>query len=339
MTTTTTADELEGVPIAELATRPDPANWHAALRTMGTHARGGQWIVSRAPDVAAALAAPDLRVIPPPIGSGPAAALVARMARFSDGDAHRRRRALTLRLLPPVAEIGARAADRAARYLDECGAAAVLDVMPLARTLPAEALGAAMGLSGLQAASAADLTGRLCDALSAGRTSDADEAATRLCAALRPLRLSGDDEVVAAASILFQARDATAALIGAAVLSPAPAESGQTAVRVDAVLRREAPVQCTRRAAVADTTIGAAVIPRGSDVWIFLAAAELGNGRPAAFGSGPHGCPAAEEAATIARAVVTVLYGRGWRPVTGQRVDYEPRPNLRLPSRVLVSRG
>ena len=340
MTTTTSADQLNRVAIAELATRPDPAGWHATLRTLGTHARDDQWIVSTPPDVAAALTARGLRVIPPASGAGPAADLVARMARFCDGEAHQRRRALTVTLLPGPAETAGRARDCAAHYLRERAPTDELDVMPLARTIPAQALGLAMGLREPEAASAADITGRLCDALSSARTRAADEAAIQLCAALRPLRLSDADEVAAAASILFQARDATAALIGAAVLAAGRAESGhlQTAVRVDSVLRRQAPVQCTRRVAAADTTIGAAVIPRGSEVWIFQAAAELGNGRPATFGTGPHGCPAADRATAIARSVVSVLDEDGWRPVSGQQVDFERRPNLRLPRRVLVSR-
>jgi cytochrome P450 len=346
MTATTTLDPLDGAPIAELATRPDPASWHKTLRSLGTHARDGQWIVSTPPDVAAALTASALRVIAPSAGTGQAAELIARMARFCDGEEHPRRRALTVRLLPPVAEVARQAADHAVRFLREQAAAPVLDIMPLARTLPAEAIARAMGLTGPAAAKAADLTGRLCDSLSAGsrhaatgRTPDADTAASELCATLRALGLSTEDEVAAAAGILFQARDATAALIGGALLAPRSPESGQTAVRIQSVLRRQAPVQCTRRSASADTPIGGAVIPRGSDVWIFVAAAELGNGAPATFGSGPHGCPGATAATAIAGEVVTILDAGGWRPVAGQRIDYETRPNLRLPRRVLVSRG
>jgi cytochrome P450 len=339
MTTTTTPDRLAGVPVTELASRPDPARWHQALRSLGTHARGGQWVVSTPPDVAAALTAAGLHVVPPAATGGAAADLIARMARFCDGDAHRRRRALTVRLLPPVGEIAGHAADLAEGYLRARAAADLLDVMPLARTLPAEALARAMGLSAKDAAAAADATGRLCEALSSARAAGGAEAAIALGAALGPLRLSGEDEAAAAASILFQARDATAALIGAAVLASARAQPGQTAVLVDSVLRRDGPVQCTRRTAVADTAIGAVVIPRGADVWIFLAAAELGNGPPATFGGGPHGCPAAGPAAAIARAVVAALDAGDWRAVAGQHVDYAARPNLRLPCRVLVSRG
>lgn len=339
MTTSTTTDNFERVPIGELATLPNPADWHAALRSRGTHVRGGQWTVSTPSDVAAALAAAALHVVPPEAGAGPAADLIARMARFCDGDQHRRRRATTVRLLPAVAGIAAQAARGATQYLRAHAAAEVLDVMPLARTLPAEAIAGGLGMAPADAAAAADQAGRLCDALASGRTSAADAAACGLCAALRPLGLSGEDEVAAAASILFQARDATAALIGATVLASGHGQSAPTAVLVDSVLRRQAPVQCTRRAAAADTTIGGVVVPRGSELWIFLAAAELGNGRPAAFGSGPHACPGADQAGAIAREVVTALDAGGWRPVPGQRVDYEPRPNLRLPREVLVSRG
>ncbi len=341
MTTVTSANQLDGVAISELATGPDPARWHEALRSLGTHARhDGQWIVSTPPDVVAALAAPTLRVVPPLAGAGPAADLIATMARFSDGDAHRRRRGATLRLLPPVAEVAAWAADRAARYLGQTTAADAFDIMPLARMLPAEVLARAMGLIDADAVRAAEITGRLCDAIALGVTARAvaDQAARELCETLRPLAQTDSDELAASASILFQARDATAALIGASVLESTAHESLPTAVRVQSALRRQAPVQCTRRTAAADTTIGAAPIPRGASVWIFMAAAEPGNGTPATFGSGPHGCPGGPLASAIAREVVTALDAGGWRPVAGQPVDYEPRPNLRLARRVLVSR-
>jgi cytochrome P450 len=339
MTTKTTSYQLEDVPIADLATRPDPAAWHEALRKLGTHSRGDQWIVSTPADVAAALSAPDLHVVAPLAGADAAAELIARMARFSEGGAHQRRRAMTVSVLPPVATIAAHAEDIARGQLCDRPPAEELDVMPLARTLAPEALARAMGLSKPDAACAAETTGRLCDALASARTSDADIAAIQLRAALRPLGASGEDEVAAAVSVLFQARDATAALIGAAVLAAEDDAGNHPADRVETVLRHQAPTQCTRRTAVADATIGRAVIPHGSDVWIFVAAAETGSGVPATFGSGPHACPGADSAVAIARAVVTVLDEDGWRPVAGQRIDFERRPNLRLPRRVVVSRG
>jgi cytochrome P450 len=195
--------------------------------------------------------------------------------------------------------------------------------------------------------------------------SAADAAAAEL-SALAAGRAGQDPERIAAViSILFQARDATAALIGLAVLaggadgtapgreSAAPgretaapgretAAPGRETVapgrRIEQVLRRDAPVQCTRRTARADAAIGDVVVPAGAPVWIFMAAAERGSGIPATFGSGPHACPGAAHAAAIARPVVTVLEADGWRPAAGQRIEFEPRPNIRVPARVLVTR-
>jgi cytochrome P450 len=158
--------------------------------------------------------------------------------------------------------------------------------------------------------------------------------------------LGNDDEhaVTVAISILFQARDATAALIGTALL--AGRRGGQRAdgearvpQRIEDVLRHEAPTQCTRRTAVADAAIGDAVVPAGAPVWIFVATAERGTGVPATFGSGRHGCPGAAHATAIACQVVTVVEAGGWWPAAGQRIELEPRPNLRVPARVLVVRS
>jgi cytochrome P450 len=132
---------------------------------------------------------------------------------------------------------------------------------------------------------------------------------------------------------LVQARDATAALIGLAVLT---GQHSSAAQRVDHVLRRDAPVQCTRRAVAADTAIGDVVLPAGAGLWIFLAAVERGTPLPATFGAGPHACPGAAHATAIARQVVSVLDAEGWQPAAGQRIDLERRPNIRSPRKVLV---
>jgi cytochrome P450 len=237
--------------------------------------------------------------------------------------------------------------------------------MPVARTLPVRALAAALGLQSSQAERAAALTGKLCDtfaprltgaetpsatagsATGGGSVADApqsaDEAASELCALLSAtVPLADTETIAAAASILFQARDATAALIGLAALAlaDAPVTSrlpvGQL---IDSVLRREAPVQCTRRMAAADSTVGGARLPAGADVWIFIAAAERGREVPATFGSGPHGCPGATHAAAVAEVVIEVLSADGWRPVPGQRVEMEDRPNICCPRAVQVRRS
>jgi cytochrome P450 len=334
-------------PVEELATSAPPDRWHDALRQLGTHERAGSWVVAGARDVAAALASDQLSVAPAAAPHGPAARLVASMARFSDGAEHRRRRELLIGMLPPVARVVTAAGAVANGYLRRRTAA--FDIMPAARLLPAEALALGLGLAPAAAQRAAALTGALCDAVTpslrprAGTEGAGDAAAVDL-AVLLAGGLGNDDEdtVTAAISILFQARDATAALIGTALLAGSRGQraDGEASVPqwIEDVLRHEAPVQCTRRAAVTDATIGDAVVPAGAPVWIFLATAERGTDRPATFGSGPHGCPGAAHATAIARQVVTVLEADGWRPAAGQRIELEPRPNVRVPARILVVR-
>jgi cytochrome P450 len=269
------------------------------------------------------------------------------MARFSAGPAHQGRRDVLARLLPPVPLLDTLTGARVHDYLRH--RTAPFDLMPMARQLPGEVLGQAMGLPAGQARRAAALTGRLCDQVlgpAAGRE-DADAAVTELLALLSGTGPAADDVAVATASILFQAREATAALIGLTLL----AEPGQPRLaghgeapqaaggRVEHVLRHDAPVQNTRRTAVGPAVIGDAVIPAGVPVWVFLSTAEQGTGSPATFGSGPHACPGVAQATAIARQVAAVLDLEGWRLAPGQRIDFEPRPNLRLPRRLLVSRA
>jgi len=335
-------EQLAATPVGELATIAPPRRWHGTLRQLGTHCRGDAWVVSGLAEVAQALAAPALGVVPPvPVGrDGPAARLVARMARFSDGPEHRRRRELLTGLLQPAAEVARAAGACANDYLRRRLAA--FDVLTLARTLPAEVLARALGLAAAQASRASVLTGKLCDAVTGplppgeetGRA--ADDAAAELVALMADLGHREHEWAAAAISILFQARDATAALIGSAVLSGQ--RSLTPAQRVEYVLRHDAPVQCTRRVAMADVRVGEVLVAAGAAVWIFVAAAERGAGMPATFGYGVHACPGAAHAAAIARQVVTVLDAEGWRLAAGQRIEYEPRPNIRMPVRVVVTR-
>ncbi len=364
MLTRVSAAELAEIPVAELATCAAPARWHEALISLGVHRRADAWLVSAPHDVAAALSCTALAVTPPLDPSGAAGELLARMARFANGEAHTLRRALVMRLMPPLPAVVTATGNLASEYL--LRRTTTFDIMPMARTLPAEVLAKAMGLAEADAKMAARLTGQLCAAVSptlavvAESRADADRAAGELCAVLHRCGLHDDEEIAAAVSILFQARDATAALIGTAVLAApfgrpvgharrsrraaasGPAswrQANSPAQRVDHVLRNEAPVQCTRRTAIADVLVGDTAVPAGSAVWIFVAAAEQGSGMPATFGAGPHRCPGASLATAIARQVVTVLDAEGWRPAAGQRIELESRPNLRLPGRVMVSRA
>jgi cytochrome P450 len=324
--------------VHEIATSPRPADHYAALRERGVHRSGDAWLVARPADVAAALDSPALTVAPATAPVGDAACLQARMARFSDGADHARRRSAIQAVIPDSSDLEDAAAcatqSRAARET-----AKTIDAMPLARTVPAAVLSVALGVAPMDADRVARATGHLCERLGLRSGPEVDAAARELLALLEPLAPADDEQVVAALSVLFQARDATAALIGRALLVGAGG-GADAAQWVDRALRQDPPVQCTRRTAVADVELGGVTVPAGATVWILLAAAEVGPpDPPATFGSGTHACPAAPLATALARGVVAGLLADGLRPVPGQQVSYEPRANLRLPATVLMERG
>ena len=346
MTTDAKPQAPPGLPVQQMAASAQPGWWHQAPPPPAARQLGQAWIVTDVGAVTAALAAPSLVVVPPHRPAGPAADILVRMARFSNGSQHTRRRALVSGLLPPLASADRITSDRVNRRLRR--RALEFDAMPLARTVPAEVLGIAMGLPPAQAERAATLTGRLCDAVSGLQPPPvpdrADDAAAELCALMSGLvadntETEGNVRVeatAAAVSILFQARDAAAALIGLSLAAGSgrlPADQP-----VDQVLRENAPVQCTRRRTTAATAVGDTLIPAGADVWIFVAAAEQGSVIPATFGCGPHACPAAAHAIAISRRFLLGLAAQGWRATPGQDVVLEDRPNIRCPRRVLVSR-
>jgi cytochrome P450 len=345
MTVPTHASGARELHAQQLATADRPAEEHAQLRDRGVHRRQGGWVVARREDVAAALASPVLGVAGPVAAGaapqGDARLLQARMARFTDGPQHTGRRALLEQLMPTAAGLEVEAGRQAAAALR--GRTGTVDAMPLARTVPVLVLAAALGVPVADRPRVEALTGLLCDALAPSLAAPAtgaaeDEAASALIGLLQPVGPWNDEEVAAAAGLLFQARDATAALIGTALLAhPALRDP---AVAVERALRQHAPVQCTRRTALADVQLGGATVPRGGPVWVVLAAAEQGApSQPATFGAGPHTCPGAEHAVALARGVLTGLGAAGWQPVAGQDVRYEPRPNLRMPAVVLVEQA
>lgn len=296
-------------------------------------------MIARDEDVTAALASPALSVALPDAPGGEASRLQARMARFSDGALHAHRRALLETVLPDAHGLEAAAAGRTTALLGG-RAAGRFDVMPLARTIPVWTLSSALGVAPARLEEVVTATSRLCDALAPSlrpgpADEDADLAAAELTGVLEPL--GHEEHVAAGVGVLFQARDATAALIGGALLAEGAEPDGDPGPRIERALRHEAPVQCTRRIAVADLVVGGVPVPRGAAVWVMLAAAKRSpSAPPATFGAGPHACPGAALAVALARGVIASLHANGWRPVPGQSVAYEPRPNLRLPARVLV---
>jgi cytochrome P450 len=226
--------------------------------------------------------------------------LRAAVARFSDGPAHARRRAYAVDLLTDLnpAHLRERARARTAAVLS--GATTPVDVMSaVARPVPIGVLGAALGVQ-------EDLTPAVAAAARSyqphgGDTPEADAAVAALVAAFGG---AADEPTAARISLLVQACDATAGLIGNAIIAGA----------VAAALEHDPPVRRTRR------------IHDGREIHLDL------TGAP--FGAGPHRCPGSEHATAIAAGVLDGL--AGWHVVAGD-VDYEPSPALRIPARILTS--
>ena len=172
-----------------------------------------------------------------------------------------------------------------------------------------------------------------------------------LLAALARHAPDATDAVVAnALGFLSQAYDATAGLIGNTLVALArhPGLAAAPLPRVvSEVARHDAPVQNTRRFVAADAVIGGQPMRRGDVVLVVLAAANrdpaantdparFDVARPAprtfTFGLGPHACPGAMLATTIAAAGVQVLLDAGLAlDGLGEGVAYRPSANVRIP--------
>lgn len=208
---------------------------------------------------------PDGVHLPMPFQAHP---LLAQMARFVDGPEHTARRTAVLAALPT-----AQGLEHAARRctVAELGGADRVDVVPIARTVPVRVLGEALGVGDLS-----DSIGALCDRG----------------------EVTAELPDIAVTSLLFQSRDATAALIVNALADAVAVEQADSVV-------------LTRRA---------------GDVWVLL------DGIP--FGAGAHACPGREHALAVARGVVSAFNGYA---VT-DRGPHEPRPNIRMPSHLILQR-
>lgn len=237
----------------------------------------------------------------------PVESVQARMARFSEGDEHERRRAIAearLAVLDP-GELRTAARDRTAAHV---AGRHEVDVMgELARTVPVAVLAAALGASDVVAAVAA--TRRLCLALAPPEGSEPTDGWPEVRALASLLGLDGDadgEEAVNVVALLFQAMDATAGLIGNALR----ARPGPPPVTVIRTLR---------------------VTPSGDPCVVDLTAADP----PLPFGAGRHRCPGEAHALAIAAGVIDALDAAGAVVVDAPQTD-EPRLNLRIPTCLVV---
>jgi cytochrome P450 len=219
----------------------------------------------------------DAAFIPPPAQDGPPGGirwLRANVARFSSGDAHRRRRSLAIGLLDQVdpASLRRRARELTSESLPD-GAS------HLARHVPVTVLGEALGLTDVDAAAVRTVA--------AHYKLDTDDVEADAAVAVLVEAFGGvaDEPTAAGIGLLVQACDATAGLIDNALR----ADAGSADWLVAQTLLADPPVRATLRQSVASgrlVEVDLTMVP---------------------FGIGAHQCPGRDHAAAIAAGVCEVL--------------------------------
>jgi cytochrome P450 len=286
--------------------------------------------IATAHDVRAILTDPAFLVPPAPAadGAGGVAWLRGSVGRFSNGEAHARRRELGVAELVRLdgAALEREACARATRLLQTTGRKPFDLMARIARPAAVEVLAEALGLPGVSAADVA-IAAR---AYHPGTAIDAkaDSAVERLVAACGGRR---DEATAARIGLLVQACDATAGLAANALVALLTgARGGSPAAIVAATLRDDPPVRATRRVAEAAARVGDVEIPAGTVVTLDLTAARDDQ---LPFGAGPRRCPGREPALALATGIVAAC--RACRLAEAE-MDYAPSANLRAPASLML---
>jgi cytochrome P450 len=305
-------------------THPDPYPYYLALLDRPALHRDdalGLWIAARADAVTAVLAHPECRVRPPgePVPRAlvgtPAGDVYAQLVRMTDGEAHHRRK--------PAVSDALRSLDLATVAAESRRWAVELAVDQW-DTLAVRVLAAVLGASESRVSDVAGWTAELVQGFARPDAERATAAATNL------LGVFPDPNTI---GYLVQSYDATAGLIGSTLLALASGRADPLPDLVRWVVRHDPPVHNTRRYPVAGVTILGHDVRRGETILVVLAAANLDSSAygPFTFGIGPHACPGAQLATTIATAAVGALMDRGVDLRGLARSGYRPLPNARVP--------
>ncbi len=300
------------------------------------------WVAADADTVRAVLSHPELAVrppdapVPPLLAGTPAGDIFGRFARMSDGDRHRERRALAQGMLDAMAPEQLAGATR--KVLDRFGDALTLHDLQFA--VPVITVGALLGVPEESWRDLTDWTSAFVRAAAPGASEADAEAASE---AVRELtRLFGNrpapgastpglaeaDEIANTVGLLFQTHNATAGLVGNALVALARNGDGDIERGFADVFRADAPVQNTRRWAVSDIALGGYQVQEGDMVIAVLG----GPADDCRFGSGPHRCPGEDVAMAIAYEVVRFARDNGLVPDNaGSAVRYHPSGNARIP--------
>jgi cytochrome P450 len=325
------AEQFPSNPI-EAVTHPDPYPYYADLAARAPLAWDGTlglWVAASAEAVTAVLTSEICRVRPPAepvprafLGS-PAADIFRHLVRMNDGPRHQ---ALKPTVTATLASLDAR--EEARRIAAELDPRQVND---FAFRLPVYTVATLLGVPPDALPQLSRWMADFAPALAPGSTPDqverGKEAAGHLLSLFRSF-LDADDAVLANhIGFLFQAHDATAGLIGNALLALARRpETRELSQVIRDVLRDDPPIQNTRRFVVQDGLVAGQPMKEGDAVLVLLAAANR------AFGTGPHACPGETLAVTIAQAGVEALLQAGLDlERLAASVTYRPSANARIP--------
>lgn len=368
-------------------THPDPYPYYAELvrqRPFHFDAPLNLWIASSAGAVEAVLRSPLCRVRPPvePIPSAlrdtSAGQIFGQLARMTDGaEQVAIKQAILAALSPLQPDYIAGQAWYDARDLLKDDTTGLDDFL---FALPVHTVAALLGIPEAMRAEVAMLTGKFVRGVAPGASAEAAQHANDAATALRPMLqalLAGRDTyrsdgllwrlqdaaadrvdavIANAIGLLMQSYDATAGLIGNALLALRADADLRRAVMADRVLlpdfilevlRHDAPIQNTRRFVARDGVILDQPVKAGEGILAVLAAANRDpavNAEPDrfliareprrlfTFGLGLHACPGERIAVASAVAGIEALLDSGIdlrkRP---SPVAYRPSINARIP--------
>jgi cytochrome P450 len=360
----------------QAVTHADPAPYYAQLaatRPCFFDDALGWWVAASASAVDAVLGNAACQVrpadepVPKAIAASPTGTFFRRLARQIDGPDHDSRKAAVMQVLGQldVSALATRAHQQAsAAWSDATCLTAALHADAHLRIPLATIAHILLGDDADAAACQTDIAAYLA-ALGAGANAavvaEADAAVARLQDrfANAPLASDGDDaDVSNLAALLAQTYDACAGLLGNCIVALSRHVGLVACLRthpqaierfVAEVLRRDAPVQNTRRFVSRDTELAGQALRPGDRILVLLAAANVdaaANADPLrfdidrtqprlwTFGAGPHRCPAEVLATVIARESVQHLLNLPnvdqWLIDLGE-VAYRPSPNARIP--------
>src|SRR5436309_5765722 len=353
-------------PIAAVTHR-DPYPYYARLAVERPIYRDGSLglCVAASAEAVTAVLASDLCRVRPPAEPVPAKLqgtasgdLFGRLVRQNDGDRHGPLKQAVSAALGTIDGQKAAAVSQAWARTLAAGIRSTQDLQDFIFKLSVYVVASLLGVPRDLLEPAARWTGEMAAGFAPSATPEQVERGSQAAAELRRLiggladggvfsdlsrqaRRAGceDADTIAAngAGFLLQSYEATAGLIGNTLLALARnPELRQVKLDtvIEEVLRRDPPVQNTRRWVARAGTVAGREMREGDAVLVVLAAANRDPAAPSlfSFGAGRHACPGQALATTIARVGVEQALAAGVDPAPlAEGVSYRPSANVRIP--------